>query len=601
MKRKSKAIGLIIAVSLVISTIPYLYLTSGGGLPVITTTSEILTHPPNNRTTNAEAHQVVWCPVTNATYMAGSGAEDDWFKWTEGNYPLNIGDIPGTDNWCSGGLVYNDYEEKMYTYGCAHDYWNDHITYLDPSDNSIGTLTEVTPTEITSIGAIYTPIENVSYYFGGQLVAEVQLDSIYKHVMGSNPTLLSTTLPANRSHMIGSCIYVPDLNIVVIAGGIQLDPHSNGGANTIFIFNCSDETIYTVSAVIPYNHNSPCHPTPGAGYPTSDMAGWYNTYDNLVYFAGGCNQYPSQYVYENSVWVYDPFSKAVENLQTTQSCVIAPCCSADLDDFGGSYNISSLRGNAFYVPLTTGDQRYIASVNQSDAFSIPQIEYIYQNMTLSDLTTYFNYEWNETIAINYPRYNQSTITDYTPIIGWYKVTTNGEWDGTGISNYNLTFADDSDFTVDVVTIRTDDYPSNIKEYGSLIWFQIPDSVDIGEGTRYMKVNGSGESDWWVFESSGDRPSIVHINSDTSSPVSITDQTPLFNWTFSQHSSTKYYDLQIANDSGFTDIYKQWNPLNDTTSPAAIYVGGNYIEFTVPEGQKLSVGNYFVRVRAWYLK
>lgn len=533
----------------------------------------------------AEGSVSIWCPLTNTTYTFGCDTPKI-YKWIYGNAPSDTGaiitDVPA---WRSAVLLWNDYEEKIYTYGSAQTDFTDKITSYDPTSESTNTVvlseTLTCPNECPS-GA-YSPIQNSTYIFGGDIGggANIMTDTISKHTF-HNQTVwnISAVLPVVQSHMETSTVYVPDLDIIVVAGGITTGYQTGGGLNTILILNCTDDTLSTSSVTVPYTYK----------YPTSDMVSFYNPYDNLVYFAGGCNQVTASYVYEDAVWVYDPFADAVENLESTQSVVL----SNEADDFGGAYAMNLMMGQFLRVGNTPTEQRTINVMNQTNASVIPQLEAIYENFTLAELTTYINYQWDNTVAVEYPRYNNSYISVEYPIFEW--------WYDASSSGYNLTFADDSSFTTDVVTITNINeinYPSEYDEFGSLVRFRIPTGTNIGNGTRYVKVNGSGESDWWVFESGAEgSPDVQFISIDGgTNGTAIYDSTPIFNWTIVS-GATEYW-LQIDDEPSFSSPWiVNLSDINEATYPAEYDENATRVSFTLPDVNSLpSSDDYFCRVCA----
>jgi len=542
-----------------------------------------------------------WCPLTNTTYTFGcTGASI--YKWIYGNAPTDTGAII-TDlaGWRSAALIWNDYEKKIYTYGSAQTDFTNKITSYDPTGESTNTVvlaeTLTCANEVPS-GA-FSPIQNSTYIFGGDIggAGNILTDTISKHTFYNSTVwnLSTAALPVVASHMETSTVYVPDLDIIVVAGGITTGYTTNGGLNTILILNCTNDTLYTSSATVPYTYK----------YPTSDMVSFYNPYDNLVYFAGGCSQVTASYVYEDAVWVYDPFTDAVENLETTQSVVL----SNTADDFGAAYAMNLMMGQFLRVGKTTAEQTTINVLNQTNASVIPQLEAIYQNFTLGELTTYMNYKWNDTVATEYPRYNGSSISVQYPIFEW--------WYDAGSSGYNLTFADDNAFTTDVVTISNineTNYPTEYDEFGPLVRFKIPTGTDIGNGTRYVKVNGSGESDWWVFEGGGTESGgyesdiqFISINGQVNG-TTIVDATPIFNWTnvstlIGYHILGIQYRLEIANDSAFTDVVVNFSNISSSNSFFSGYYSDNStrISLTLHENFALETNKiYYCRVTPYYI-
>lgn len=79
---------------------------------------------------------------------------------------------------------------------------------------------------------------------------------------------------------------------------------------------------------------------------------------------------------------------------------------------------------------------------------------------------------------------------------------------------------------------------------------------------------------------------------------VPSQTPLFNW--SKIINTIRYQLQIANDSAFTDIWRNLTNINETAYPSEYDEKGDFVEFTLPAAYQLDVDKqYYCRVRAYY--
>jgi len=76
---------------------------------------------------------------------------------------------------------------------------------------------------------------------------------------------------------------------------------------------------------------------------------------------------------------------------------------------------------------------------------------------------------------------------------------------------------------------------------------------------------------------------------------------LFNWSNQSISGSDYYQLQIANDSGFSDVFLDLQ-VNESNYGVNYTEYGDYIEFTLPVVNRKSwYGAYYFRVRkvSWY--
>jgi hypothetical protein len=91
-------------------------------------------------------------------------------------------------------------------------------------------------------------------------------------------------------------------------------------------------------------------------------------------------------------------------------------------------------------------------------------------------------------------------------------------------------------------------------------------------------------------------SFQSINNQTNNTVTydvITD----FNWT--KVDNTAYYQLQIANDSAFTDVFVNLTDVNVTNYPGNYTETGGYVEFTLPESYRRQwYQGYYFRIRSF---
>lgn len=106
----------------------------------------------------------------------------------------------------------------------------------------------------------------------------------------------------------------------------------------------------------------------------------------------------------------------------------------------------------------------------------------------------------------------------------------------------------------------------------------------------FSTTGNGSSENYT-------PEFVSIAGDTSSPVEISNGTPVFNWT-KISSATKYW-LQIDNNSDFSSPEVNLTNVNETSYPSEYTEKGGYVEFLLPSAYELGFGTYYTRVRAWY--
>lgn len=114
------------------------------------------------------------------------------------------------------------------------------------------------------------------------------------------------------------------------------------------------------------------------------------------------------------------------------------------------------------------------------------------------------------------------------------------------------------------------------------------------GTAYTTVYGV------LDESSddGDDISFNYINGQMNNTISYSVISS-FNWT--KVANTTYYQLQVANDSAFTDVFLNLS-VNATNFPGNYTEGDDYVLFTLPEEyRKTWDGDYYFRVRSvrWY--
>lgn len=75
---------------------------------------------------------------------------------------------------------------------------------------------------------------------------------------------------------------------------------------------------------------------------------------------------------------------------------------------------------------------------------------------------------------------------------------------------------------------------------------------------------------------------------------ITDTTPTLNWTKADNSF--FYNVVIANDSGFVDVYREIDNINAVNYPVEYSENATHVSFDVPGAYALVNGTYYFRVR-----
>ena len=106
-------------------------------------------------------------------------------------------------------------------------------------------------------------------------------------------------------------------------------------------------------------------------------------------------------------------------------------------------------------------------------------------------------------------------------------------------------------------------------------------------TYNLTTTSSSSSSNSVFQS---------INNQANNTVTI-DVITDFNWTKTEGAS--YYQLQIANDSGFTDVFVNLTDVNVTNYPGNYTETGGYVEFTLPESYRRQwYQGYYFRIRSF---
>lgn len=98
------------------------------------------------------------------------------------------------------------------------------------------------------------------------------------------------------------------------------------------------------------------------------------------------------------------------------------------------------------------------------------------------------------------------------------------------------------------------------------------------------------------ESAAGVPEITSIDYQTNNgTILINDNTPYINW--SLVNNTLYYNLVVANDSGFTDVYRNLTDVNNANYPTKYSENATRVTFEMPDAYTLANGTYYYRVRA----
>jgi hypothetical protein len=100
----------------------------------------------------------------------------------------------------------------------------------------------------------------------------------------------------------------------------------------------------------------------------------------------------------------------------------------------------------------------------------------------------------------------------------------------------------------------------------------------------------------IYSPQSESIEIVKINSLTNGSITLVNLY-LFNWTKIENAS--YYNLQIANDSTFTDVFLNLTNISITNYPGNYTESTDYVEFTLPEEyRKEWFKKYYIRVRSF---
>jgi len=176
---------------------------------------------------------------------------------------------------------------------------------------------------------------------------------------------------------------------------------------------------------------------------------------------------------------------------------------------------------------------------------------------------------------------QMGIATSTDCITWNKYEHNpvflngtaGEWDLGGVSDYSVIFEGN-----DLVLIYE------------------------GEGWAGPYANGRAWSanfyETLGLENLSEDPSDIRFLeiAGQANATTYADTTPLFNWTRIGNATS--YWLQIANDSAFTDVYRNITYISYSNYPAHYSENTTRVSFILPDSQALAVGEiYYYRLRA----
>jgi hypothetical protein len=137
-----------------------------------------------------------------------------------------------------------------------------------------------------------------------------------------------------------------------------------------------------------------------------------------------------------------------------------------------------------------------------------------------------------------------------------------------------------------------------------------DYYDTGDGGYYLLMETDidhdvdEEKEHVLWDYTGDGGSsfseeVIEFKSinNQANDTTTANQISQFNWTLI--NNTDYYQLQIANDSAFTDIFVNLADINESNYGVDYTEKGNYVEFTLPVAHRKSwQGDYYFRVRAY---
>jgi hypothetical protein len=113
------------------------------------------------------------------------------------------------------------------------------------------------------------------------------------------------------------------------------------------------------------------------------------------------------------------------------------------------------------------------------------------------------------------------------------------------------------------------------------------------GDTLQRKFGIATADIPIFETSIDFNSINDLPNQ--STVYVANR--WFNWTRINHTNLTGYNLQIANDSSFSDVFLDLNDINETNYGANYWQNDTHVEFILPDAYNIQwTGTHYYRVR-----
>ena len=125
---------------------------------------------------------------------------------------------------------------------------------------------------------------------------------------------------------------------------------------------------------------------------------------------------------------------------------------------------------------------------------------------------------------------------------------------------------------------------------------IPHSIQTAfNGSQMIRFDIVDGSSYLLGDGTGNGPEFVSINTQGNNTIVYTGERT-FNWT--KQPGAIQYHLQIANDSGFADIFVNLSDINEINYGVNYDTKGDYIEFILPDAYEISwTGHHYYRVRA----
>ena len=181
-------------------------------------------------------------------------------------------------------------------------------------------------------------------------------------------------------------------------------------------------------------------------------------------------------------------------------------------------------------------------------------------------------------------YQGMTYDSVNHMVYWANAGEDGEvWESDLVPNYNWTN------TTEETMHSTGSFDKDITGLDDNTNYSFRTAIEYDGDTEY------GEVMFFITGSTCSIPFFVSINGLSNSSLA-NDVFYLFNWSNNSISGRDYYQLQVANDTGFTDVFIDLN-VNESSYGVNYSEIGSYVEFTLPSIYRKSwYGSYYFRVR-----